>query len=55
MHKLDIERMLTAGKLVLFCCLIDNLLDSPRFSAEEKDKDCEKAGTSFFFHDSNDK
>lgn len=49
MSELDTERMLAAGKLVLFCCLIDNLLDSPRFSAAEKDKICEKAGTLFFY------
>lgn len=46
--KLDEERMIVAGKLVLFCCLIDNILDSPRFSIVAKDKLCEMAGMTFF-------
>ena len=48
MSEVDEERMLVAGKLVLFCCLIDNFLDSPRFSIAAKNKLCEMAGMTFF-------
>lgn len=41
----DDSSLLAAGKLVLFCCLADNLLDSPRFSDKEKESVCEKALT----------
>lgn len=48
MSEVDEERIMVAGKLVLFCCLVDNFLDSPRFSIAEKDKLCEMAGITFF-------
>ncbi len=36
------EALLAAGCFVLFCCLIDKFLDSPRFSTEQKEAVCEK-------------
>lgn len=38
----DDASLLAAGKLVLFCCLADNILDSPRFSDKEKEAVCAK-------------
>lgn len=38
----DDASLLAAGKLVLFCCLVDNVLDSPRFFGKEKESVCDK-------------
>lgn len=38
----DEEALLAAGCFVLFCCLTDKFLDSPRFSTEQKEVVCEK-------------
>lgn len=37
---IDIEAILAAGNLVLFCCLVDNILDSKRFSPKDKEIIC---------------
>lgn len=39
--EVDHRRLLAAGYLVLFCCLADNILDSPRFSSAQKELLCE--------------
>lgn len=44
----DEAAMMAACKLVLFCCLADKILDSPRFGAEEKEKICCKLHTKYF-------
>lgn len=39
---IDNEAILAAGKFVIFCCLVDKFLDSPRFSENNKNIICEK-------------
>ena len=45
--KIDSYRLDVALVFVLFCCLADKFLDSPRFSNEEKEYICQKLNTRY--------
>lgn len=49
--KTDSHRLDVALVFVLFCCLADKFLDSPRFSEEEKEYICQKLDTKHLLSD----
>lgn len=46
-NDIDTERLETALLFVLFCCLGDKFLDSPRFTNEDKECICQKLNTDY--------
>ena len=50
--KQNLEAIRAAVSFVVFCCLVDKILDSGRFSAEYKEIVCKKLDTSLFFSSS---
>lgn len=44
----DYKKILVATEFVVFCCLADKILDSQRFSDDEKEKVCQKLNIKLF-------